>query len=246
MTAVEQFRKERRKFTALICADIFFVTMALLFYNAYDVSAVSYAAWIVAFVFAAVPICVTLVKIWRLYFESKRMIPSIIAIAVALALSVCFYKYLTHFSFDRWQRSEFLRPFMAIEMMRVQTGKITNRVNVVEFDDNLTSTRYDDELYFGSYSPEERKTLLTVSDWRDEKPEVTLKLGEGYCSEVYYAFNGVDLKDYWLVLVFENDGRHRDDLLTAQFVASGEEVNWDYNPPYQNEQVYTGEEPYIW
>lgn len=198
---------DKIKFTVLCSVDIFMlIIFRMLFKMTTSVESNKSLLFVVAIPFAVLFIF-TAVNIFKRYVNDNLIIPNIPTLVITLVLTVCLCEYLTTFSFERWQDKELLRPFMAAEFIDIQNNRQKHRNN---------------EYRLKKYTDEERKELLITNEYRNKSPEVTVNFSDKeLSSEIYYAYNGVDFKDYWLVLILRNGTVER-----AEIYPSGTTVDW--------------------
>lgn len=198
---------EKIKFTVLCSADIFLLAVTHMLFKMTTSVESNKTLFFIAAVPCAVSVIFTAVNVLKRYINDNLIMPNIPVLIITLLVAIGLCKYLTAFSFERWQEKENLRPFIAMELIDVQNNR----------------KKYGDSEYrLNKYTEAERKELLSVNERKDRNPKITVNFSdESLSAEIYYAYNGFDLKDYWLVLIIrENDTVERAEIYPSDAVVN--------------------------
>lgn len=152
------------------------------------------------------------------YFAyAKEMIAGALA---GLIIASMFFSYSSKFTFERWKNKPLLRPFMVAELCDIQNGE------------KWTQDKYK-SYNLNSYTREEVRELLSINPEMDSSDKFSFKF-EDYDAEtseikfeadIYYAYHGLDLRDYWLVLMYvKSPNSEKWRLSRAEVFAEGETV----------------------
>lgn len=203
---------KRTKLTILYSVNIFLLVVTYMFFKMATSVEYNKTLLIISFVPFVMLSVITVKSILNQYINSNLIAPNYIVIVITLVLTLCLCKYLTFFNFERWQEKEYLRQFMAMDLVDVQ---------------NNHNKYKNSEYRLNKYTEEERKELLSVDERKDENPEITVEFNDDSLSaEIYYAYNGIDFKDYWLVLVIRELDNGTGIIERAEIYPSGTTVNW--------------------
>lgn len=155
----------------------------------------------------------------ELYYVNIKILA--VSLVISIVGSVFLYKRITDFSFEKWQSNESLRPFIVTDLCESQ-GPSDNK---------------KEEYNLNRYTREEVKELLSINSEKDISDKFIFKFetpgytfgGEEYrfIADTYFAYNGIDFKDYWIVVMYVED------LQTGQYRLSRVEVMPEGTHTYQ-------------
>lgn len=143
--------------------------------------------------------------------SSNYHIVIILAAIISLIISASIWKYSTTFTFEKWREKEYLRPFIVADFINTQIFA------------------KDNDYLMSKYSRQDAIQLLQNKNDNEKTPDITYEFvdsSKGYfSSDIYFAFSGLNNKNYWLVLsYFGTDTSIKTDVSDAEIVASGEHI----------------------
>lgn len=205
------------KLSILLIFDVFSAMTAYMFLGMTATVMNNLPYFIISLVVTIIFFAITVISVLKKYINGDELYYlniKILAVSLVTAIlgSVFLYKHLTDFSFEKWQNNESLRPFIVTDLCENQ-GPSDNK---------------KEEYNLNRYTREEVKELLSINSEKDisdkfifkfEKPGYTFE-GEEYrfIADTYFAYKGIDFKDYWIVVMYVED------LQTGQYRLSRVEV----------------------
>lgn len=214
------------KLSILLILDVFSAMITYMFFKMSTTVMNNLPYFIISLVVTIIFFALTLKYVLKKYINGDELYYvniKILAISCVVSIlgSVFLYKYLTNFSFKKWQRNESLRPFIVTDLCEIQN-----------FSDNKK-----EEYKLNRYTREEVKDLLSTNSKKDisdkfvfkfEKPGYTIGEEEyRFIADTYFAYKGIDSKDYWIVVIYVEN------LQTGQYRISRVEVMPEGTHTYQ-------------
>lgn len=205
------------RLSVLLIFDVFSAMLTYMLFKMTTTVMNNLPYFIISLVVTIIFFAITVISVLKKYINGDELYYlniKILAVSLVTAIlgSVFLYKHLTDFSFEKWQNNESLRPFIVTDLCENQ-GPSDNK---------------KEEYNLNRYTREEVKELLSINSEKDisdkfifkfEKPGYTFE-GEEYrfIADTYFAYKGIDFKDYWIVVMYVED------LQTGQYRLSRVEV----------------------
>lgn len=205
------------RLSVLLIFDVFSAMLTYMLFKMTTTVMNNLPYFIISLVVTIIFFAITVISVLKKYINGDELYYlniKILAVSLVTAIlgSVFLYKHLTDFSFEKWQNNESLRPFIVTDLCENQ-GLSDNK---------------KEEYKLNRYTREEVKELLSINSEKDISDKFIFKFeipgytfeGEEYrfIADTYFAYQGIDFKDYWIVVMYVED------LQTGQYRLSRVEV----------------------
>lgn len=124
--------------------------------------------------------------------------PSIFILLITMLFTQFFFSYSMAFTFEKWQNKPNLRQFMVAKLCDIQNSEEMQREEKYKkyILNSYTRAEARELLSTNSEMDSSDKFSFSFEDYDPETSEIKFE------ADIYYAYNGLDLRDYWLVLMY--------------------------------------------